>query len=141
VLNCVCARHFRWLLLLSDLSNCEVVTAWADGCSWSEALQISGAPPGDLVRTLSRVLDAVRQFGNLPYSPMRKPDFLDDSSTCRGLHPDIRRLCRDAARAINRYPVKDPLAFGTENDIEPEVSRTVLDDTTDFDDDEVMGML
>jgi superfamily II RNA helicase len=36
-----------------DLSNFEVVSAWANGCSWSEALEISGAAPGDLTRILS----------------------------------------------------------------------------------------
>jgi hypothetical protein len=95
-----------------DISNCEVVTAWANGCSWNEALKISGSAPGDLARALSRVLDAVRQLGNLPFTPIRKSD-LDGSTdpAPRGLHPDIRRLCRAAARAIDRYPVKDPLAF------------------------------
>jgi hypothetical protein len=33
-----------------------------------------------------------------------------------GIHPEVRRLCRDAARAINRYPVKDPLPFDTDDD-------------------------
>ena len=94
--------------LYSDISNCEVVTAWAGGCTWNEALQISGSAPGDLARILSRSLDAVRQLGNLPYVPVRR---FDMTSAPRGIHPEIRRLCREAARAINRYPVKDPLAF------------------------------
>lgn len=94
------------------MSNCEVVTAWAAGCSWSEALEISGSPPGDLVRTLSRVLDAVRQLGNLPFTPVRKSDVNGDVAfVSPGIHPDIRRLCREAAKSINRYPVKDPIAF------------------------------
>jgi hypothetical protein len=98
----------------SDISNCEVVTAWADGCTWSEALEISGAPPGDLARTLSRVLDALRQLGNLPYKPLRRKDVESakgrETVSC-GLHPEVRKLCREAATAINRYPVKDPLTF------------------------------
>ena len=105
-----------------DITTVEVVTAWADGCTWNEAIQISGGvPPGDLARTLSRVLDAVRQLGNLPFTPVRKYD-LDNSDTVhrvsRGIHPDVRRLCRDAATAINRYPVKDPFSFedGEDND-------------------------
>ena len=99
-----------------ELSNCEVVTEWAAGCTWSEALQISGAAPGDLVRTLGRAMDALRQLGNLPFSPVRAADL--DGSTIKtvsdGIHPEVRRLCRDAARAINRYPVKDPLPFDTD---------------------------
>lgn len=99
-----------------DISNCEVVTAWAEGCSWSEALHISGSPPGDLARILSRVLDAVRQFGNLPFSPVRRRDGAI-SSVSTGLDPEIRKLCREASRAMNRYPVKDPLTFAaTEED-------------------------
>jgi superfamily II RNA helicase len=57
-----------------ELGACDVVTAWASGCSWNEALEISGAAPGDLVRTLSRALDALRQLGNLPYIPARSLD-------------------------------------------------------------------
>lgn len=106
-----------------DITSVQVVTAWANGCSWNEALQLSGQTPGDLARTLSRVLDAVRQLGNLPFTPVRKDDLQTtekDSSKIRmprGIHPEIRRLCRDAATLINRYPVKDPFSFEeAEND-------------------------
>ena len=107
------------------MANCEVVTEWASGCSWTEALAISGSPPGDLARILSRALDALRQLGNLPFTPIRKKD-LDGGSgeaarISSGIHPDVRRLCRDAARLINRYPVKDPLTFAAvEDEIEEE---------------------
>ena len=100
-----------------DISNVKVVTAWTDGCSWNEALQLSGAPPGDLARTLSRVLDAVRQLGNLPFTPIRKGDMEISSGVprpSRGIHPDVRRLCREAVIAINRYPLKDPFSFEEE---------------------------
>jgi len=115
-----------------DVSNCAVVTAWASGCTWNEALTISGSPPGDLARNLSRVLDAVRQLGNLPYRALRKEDFdesvggANTADFSRGIHPDIRSLCRDAARAINRYPVKDPLQFSEIAD-EEEIDE-LLDD-------------
>lgn len=98
-----------------------MVTAWAAGCSWGEALQISGSPPGDLARVLSRVLDALRQFGNLPFTPVRRQDFENEpevEAVSRGLDPQVRRLCREASRAIDRYPVKDPLAFETPEDEE-----------------------
>ena len=102
-----------------ELSTCEVVTEWAAGCSWSEALEISGLPPGDLVRTLHRAIDALRQFGNLPVNPARASD--RDSGVKQevspGIHPDIRRLCRDAASAMDRYPVKDPLPFDDEEEV------------------------
>ena len=109
-----------------DVANCKVVTAWAAGCTWSEALEISGSPPGDLARNLSRVLDAVRQLGNLPFRALRKGDFNKSNgdvvieAVSRGLHPEIRNLCREAARAINRYPVKDPLQFAEIEDAEIE---------------------
>jgi hypothetical protein len=45
-----------------------------------------------------------------------------------GIHPEVRRLCRDAARAINRYPVKDPLPFDTE---ETEVQDEFEGDTSE----------
>ena len=104
-----------------DLSTCDVVTAWASGCSWSEALEISGSAPGDLARTLHRALDALRQFGSLPYSPARATSILPQTESF-GIHPEIRRLCRSAAAAMHRYPVKDPLPFDEEEGevIEPD---------------------
>lgn len=95
-----------------ELSSCDVVTAWASGCSWNEALAMSGAAPGDLVRVLSRVLDALKQLGNLPFVPARA-----DGSVCleaRGIHPKIRTLCKQAAQEMDRYPVKDVLPFEEE---------------------------
>ena len=103
----------------SDVSNCEVVTAWAAGCSWTEAVEMSGSPPGDLARILSRVLDAMRQFGGLPFSPIRRHDFEKQTQTeivSRGLDQEVRRLCREATRAINRYPLKDPISFTAAED-------------------------
>ena len=116
-----------------DLSTCDVVTAWASGCSWSEALEISGSAPGDLARTLHRALDALRQFGSLPYSPVRATGHLPQSESF-GIHPDIRRLCRSAAAAMDRYPVKDPLPFDEDEGevIEPdEVPGEGVDDDID----------
>jgi superfamily II RNA helicase len=124
-----------------DITNCEVVTAWTNGCTWSEAVQISGAAPGDLARTLSRALDAVRQFGNLKYKPVRKSDVTNDDdgnavirqSVSAGFNPEIRRLCRDAAKAMNRYPLKDPLPFDVgEDEIldENEDEDEVIDETS-----------
>jgi hypothetical protein len=52
----------------------------------------------------------------------------------RGIHPEVRRLCRDAAKAINRYPVKDPLVFASDED--EAFDKEDLDDTLDFDDDD-----
>ena len=124
-----------------DISNCEVVTAWASGASWTEVVELSGAAPGDLARTLSRALDAVRQFGNLKYTPVRKSDIIgggDETQAhhpfSRGLHPDVRRLCREAANAMNRYPVKDQLPFEA---IEDELFE---DDSNEIDVDEDGGL-
>ena len=74
------------------------------------------------VRT-GRAMDGLRQIGALKYNPLRKKDFsmgegelVDPFS--RGIHPEVRRLCREAAREMNRYPVKDPLPFEvTEEDV------------------------
>jgi superfamily II RNA helicase len=104
-----------------DLSNVHVVTAWANGCSWAEALELSGTAPGDLARMLGRVLDALRQIGNLTFNAVRGSDM--DASGIRyislGVSSELRNLCREAARAMNRFPVKDPLPFATD-DIEVE---------------------
>jgi hypothetical protein len=104
----------------SDISNCAVVTAWASGCTWNEAVEMSGSPPGDLARILSRVLDAMRQFGSIPFNPIRRQDYekqMQVEKVSRGLDQEVRRICREATRAINRYPLKDPLSFTpSEND-------------------------
>lgn len=99
-----------------ELATCEVVTAWAAGCTWNEALEISGIAAGDLVRTLHRALDALRQLGNLSVNAARSLDSEIVQIEAPGLHPDIRRLCRDAANAMDRYPVKDPLPFAEEDE-------------------------
>ncbi len=102
-----------------DVTNSAVITAWAEGCSWSEALEMSGAAPGDLTRIIGRAMDAVRQIGSLKFNPLRKDDLDGEvvaNPFARGIHPDIRRLCREAARAMNRYPVKDPLPFEVEEE-------------------------
>uniref|UniRef100_A0A7S3PXN5 RNA helicase n=1 Tax=Chaetoceros debilis TaxID=122233 RepID=A0A7S3PXN5_9STRA len=101
-----------------ELGTCEVVTAWTAGCSWNEALEISGSAPGDLVRILHRVLDSLRQIGNLPVNAVRSINanagIIQMEST--GIHPDVRQLCREAATAMDRYPVKDPLPFEDDED-------------------------
>jgi DSHCT (NUC185) domain len=108
------------------------VTAWAGGCTWTEALQISGLPPGDLARTLSRSLDGLRQLGNLPFRPIRRADYISDATSSgslmpQGIHPEVRRLCRDAAQSINRYPVKDALVFVASDD-EDDFDQEVLEE-------------
>ena len=95
-------------------------------------------PPGDLARTLSRVLDAVRQLGNLPFTPVRKQKFRPIES--QGLDPMVRSLCRDASRAINRYPVKDPFAFGAEADLDEQGDDGDDDDSDAARDNEALAM-
>ena len=120
-----------------DVTNSAVVTAWANGCSWNEALEMSGAAPGDLTRVIGRAMDAVRQIGSLKYNPLRKADLEGEAIAnpfARGIHPDIRRLCREAARAMNRYPVKDPLPFEAEeedifDDEDSEMEQESMEDT------------
>lgn len=83
-------------------------------------MRISGQAPGDLARTLSRVLDAVRQMANLPFQAVR-------SIPTAGMHPDLRHACRKAAREMNRYPVKDPLAFVADGSDHDSTSETGSD--------------
>lgn len=110
-----------------ELNSCDVVTRWAAGDSWSEVLEMSGTAPGDLVRTLSRCLDALKQLGNVPFIAAR--GFDGDGVTIRteasGLHPRIRALCREAAAEMDRYPVKDIMPFeeATEEDSEEATSE------------------
>jgi hypothetical protein len=89
-------------------------------------VEMSGSPPGDLARVLSRVLDAMRQFSSLPYTPVRRRDFEMGSQaklvSC-GIDQDVRRLCREASLAMNRYPVKDPLSFSTADEVSDEDER------------------
>ena len=114
-----------------ELNACDVVTRWAAGDSWSDVLRMSGTAPGDLVRTLSRCLDALKQLGNVPYIPARGFD-----GTIRieasGIHPKIRALCREAALEMDRYPVKDIMPFEVDEseddspedgEIEPEIEN------------------
>ena len=103
-----------------ELGTCEVVTAWAGGCTWSEALEMSGTAPGDLARTLNRALDALRQFGNLPFSSIRAMSAESGVTlhTSSGIHPDLRRLCKEAAMEMDRYPLKDPLPLDDIENVE-----------------------
>jgi hypothetical protein len=46
-----------------------------------------------------------------------------------GIHPEIRRLCREAARAMDRFPVKDPLPFDEEEEApEEEIEENSKDE-------------
>jgi len=117
-----------------ELGTCEVVTAWTEGCSWNEALEISGAAPGDLVRILHRALDALRQLGNLPVNAVRSMDASAGviQKESPGIHPDIRRLCRVAATAMDRYPVKDPLPFDDDDDDNEEQEYNQINDDSEL---------
>jgi len=52
-----------------------------------------------------------------------------------GIHPDIRSVCRDAANAMDRYPVKDPLPFDDDDEEEEDIDDA--DDEGDGSDDSV----
>ena len=110
-----------------ELSSCDVVTAWASGESWSGCLTMSGLAPGDLVRILSRALDALRQIANLPYIPARGLDGTLQVESV-GVHPRIRSLCKKAIVEMDRYPVKDDFPFQENN--EGEDSTEEEDDST-----------
>ena len=106
-------------------------------------LDVPGTAPGDLARVLHRALDALRQFGNLPFHAVRSTD--GDGVTVRtvssGIHPDIRRMCRDAADAMDRYPVKDPLPFEEDEiDAESDIDDDEEEDEIDMYPDESSGL-
>ena len=119
-----------------ELSACDVVTAWASGASWTEVLELSGAAPGDLVRTLSRALDALRQIANLPYIPARGLDGVAQYEAS-GVHPKIRSLCKEAIIEMDRYPVKDDLPFQV-NEEEDTDDEEGADDEVESDKDEII---
>ena len=72
-----------------ELGPCKVVTAWAADCSWNEALQLSGLATGDLVHTLHRALDALRQIGNVSVDAARSLNSNATQMESAGIHPDI----------------------------------------------------
>ena len=81
----------------------------------------------------------MRQLGKLPYRAIRRDDdasFEQRSRIPQGLDPDIRRLCREASYAINRYPVKDSLMFDEDDSDLAEESYEAddLDDASEKDD-------
>jgi hypothetical protein len=80
-------------------------------------LDLSGLSPGDLIRTLHRALDALRQIASLTYNPVRPLTKIQTEAF--GIHPEILKLCREAAFAMDRYPVKDTL-LSFEEDSESE---------------------
>jgi DSHCT (NUC185) domain len=151
------SRFFFYFCKTSDLSTTQVVTAWSNGCSWDDALEISGLPPGDLVRLLSRVLDALRQLGNLPYRPIRRNDYnIDDSiehnndknirfmsrRSC-GIHPDIIQLSRLASKSMDRYPVKDSFMLEVYNnndddDDNEQNDKDEIDNYIEFQNDDIV---
>jgi len=84
-------------------------------------LDLSGLSPGDLIRTIHRALDALRQISNLTYNPVRP--LTRTQTEAFGIHPDILLRCREAAIAMDRYPVKDTL-LSFEGDSESETYKT-----------------
>ena len=99
-------------------------------------MELSGAAPGDLVRTLSRALDALRQIANLPYIPARGLDGVAQYEAS-GVHPKIRSLCKEAIIEMDRYPVKDDLPFQV-NEEEDTDDEEGADDEVESDKDEII---
>ena len=104
------------------------------------ALEMSGGAPGDLVRILHRALDALRQIGSLPVNAVRSTDASAGivQMESPGIHPDIRSLCRDAANAMDRYPVKDPLPFDDDDEKEEENDEDEEEEDNDDDESDVL---
>ena len=84
-----------------------LVTAWAEGASWTDVIASTSLDEGDVVRVLRRTVDLLAQ---VPY--------------CEAVSQQLRNHARQALRAINRFPVRElddlvaaqaeePLAFAS----------------------------
>jgi hypothetical protein len=111
----------------SDVSICEVATAWANGCSWKDALLLSGGMgPGDLSAALRKVMIVLRQLGNLANRDRNYTNnndvslhWSDQQSSCsssstavpNGIHPDILKICKSAHKLVSRFPIIENRPF------------------------------
>jgi superfamily II RNA helicase len=69
-----------------------LVHAWAKGVSWNDLIANTSLDEGDVVRIMRRTVDLLAQ---IPY--------------CEAISEQLRSNARDALKAINRFPVCEPL--------------------------------
>ena len=69
-----------------------LVQAWAKGVSWNDLISNSSLDEGDVVRIMRRTVDLLAQ---IPY--------------CEAVSEQLRTNARQALKAINRFPVCEPI--------------------------------
>ena len=72
-----------------------LVHAWAKGVSWSDLIANTSLDEGDVVRIMRRTVDLLAQ---IPY--------------CEAISEQLRTNARAALKAINRFPVREPIDGG-----------------------------
>ncbi len=72
-----------------------LVHAWAKGVSWSDLIANTSLDEGDVVRIMRRTVDLLAQ---IPY--------------CEAISEQLRTKARAALKAINRFPVREPIDGG-----------------------------
>ena len=72
-----------------------LVYAWAKGVSWSDLIANTSLDEGDVVRIMRRTVDLLAQ---IPY--------------CEAISEQLRTNARAALKAINRFPVREPIDGG-----------------------------
>ena len=72
-----------------------LVHAWAKGVSWSDLIANTSLDEGDVVRIMRRTVDLLAQ---IPY--------------CEAISEQLRTNARAALKAINRFPVREPIDVG-----------------------------
>ncbi|CAM9173266.1 unnamed protein product [Choristocarpus tenellus] len=77
-----------------DGSICGLVEGWANGCTWKELMESTSLDEGDLCRILRRSLEMLGQIPSLP-----------------GVPGVLKDRAREAAAAIDRFPVSDDMSF------------------------------
>jgi superfamily II RNA helicase len=73
-----------------DREFVSLVEQWALGVEWEDLCGNTSLDDGDIVRVLRRTLDVLSQIPHVPH-----------------LSDRMKQLARDAAYAINRFPVKE----------------------------------
>jgi len=75
-----------------ELELMGLVHAWAKGVSWNDLIANTSLDEGDVVRIMRRTVDLLAQ---IPY--------------CEAISDQLRTNARAALKAINRFPVCEPI--------------------------------
>lgn len=81
-------KHKVFIDLLLNTEFSGVIENWALGEDWESIVRQTGMDEGDIVRTIKRTVDILRQVTHASY-----------------VNPDLAERCNQALEAINREPV------------------------------------